>query len=150
MKKDRRIPLIIMLIIGIFACIATLGYAFTFKKDLPLTEQAGAMTFWNIAYWITFIMIVISALGIVVFLVKQIIEEKQKGIIIIFAATVVALIVSYLCASGTDIPQSVFEKTNTDYGSSKRIGAGLYTVYILFFGVILSIIYAEISKLIKK
>jgi uncharacterized membrane protein len=149
MKKEKRIPLIIMMVIAVLASIAALGYALTFKNNVPVQEQSSAMAFWNIAYWIAVVLIVCAAIGIVVFLIKQIIEEKQKGIIIIFAATVVALIVSYLISSGTDIAQSVFEKTGTDYGSSKMIGAGLYTVYILFAGVILSVLYAEIAKRLK-
>lgn len=149
MKKEKRIPLIVMMIIGVLASIAALGYAFTFKSNEPVDAQAGAMTFWGIAYWVTFAMTVVASVGIVVFLIKQIVEEKQKAIIIIFAATLVALIISYFCASGTDIAQSVFEKTGANYGSSKWIGAGLYTVYILFAGVILSIIYAEISQRLK-
>lgn len=138
-----------MMIIAILASISTLCYALTFKDSMPVNEQATAMTFWNIAYWTTVVLICCAAVGIVVFLIKQIIEEKQKGIIIVFAATIVALIISYFLASGTDIAQSVFEKTGANYGSSKLIGAGLYTVYILFAGVILSVIYAEISQRLK-
>ncbi|MBQ7984554.1 MAG: hypothetical protein IJ250_02835 [Bacteroidales bacterium] len=149
MKKEKRIPLIIMMVIAVLASLSTIVYAMTFNVKLSLDQQSTAATFWNIAYWTAVVLTVCAAIGIVVFLVKQIIEEKQKGIIIIFAITVIALIVSYLCASGTDIPQMVFEKTGADYGSSKLISAALYTVYVLFAGVLLSIVYAEVSKRLK-
>lgn len=68
---------------------------------------------------------------------------------IILGITIVAFVVSYFLASGTDIAQTVFEKAGADYGSSKIVSAGLYTVYILFAGVILSVIYAEVAKRLK-
>ena len=75
--------------------------------------------------------------------------KKQLGILVGLGALIVVFIVSYALSSGTDIPKELFEKTGSDYSSSKLIGACMYVVYILFAGVILSALYAEISKKIK-
>jgi len=54
---------------------------------------------------------------------------------------IVILIVAYVVADGT-----VYEKA--DEATSKRVGAGLITFYILTFGAIGGIIYTEIKKAI--
>ena len=66
------------------------------------------------------------------------------SVIVLFGASIVAAL-----SSGTDIPKEVFEKTGSDYSSSKLIGACMYTVYVLFAGVILAAVYAEIAKKLK-
>lgn len=71
------------------------------------------------------------------------------GIIVGVGTLIVIFVVTYLLSSGTDIPRELFEKTDSDYESSKLIGGLLYTVYALFAGVVLATLYAEISKKIK-
>ena len=149
MKKEKRPILIAALVIAILACIAALCYAITFDKNTPVSEQPTASMFWGIAYWTAFVLIVCSALTGIVFLVKDAIGVRARFLLIL-AVIVVVFIISYFVASGTDISATLFEKTGTALSSSKWISAGLYTVYMLFAGVILSLLYAEISKLIKK
>lgn len=148
MKKDKRLILIVAMIIAVIASISTIMYGVTFKKDMALSEQPTAMTFWSIAYWTAVALTVHSVLLGIVFLIKDAIGIKAKFLIVL-AATIVAFVVAYLCAPSADIAQSVFEKTGTDYSLSKVIGAGLYTVYVLFAGVIVTVIYSEIAKRLK-
>ncbi len=149
MKKEKRPILIGALVIAVLACIAALCYAITFDKNMPIEEQSMASVFWSIAYWTAFVLIVCSALTGVVFLLKDAIGVKARFLVIL-AATIVVFFVSFFVASGTDLPATLFEKTGTALSASKWISAGLYTVYLLFAGVILSLLYAEVSKLIKK
>ena len=149
MKKEKRPILIVALVVAILAVIAALGYAFTFDKNIPVSEQPTASMFWRIAYWTAFILTVCSALVGIIFLIKDAIGVKARFLIIL-AATIVVFFVSYFVASGTDISAALFEKTGAALSSSKWISAGLYTVYVLFAGVVVSLIYAEVSKLIKK
>ncbi|MBR1774941.1 MAG: hypothetical protein IJ759_05390 [Bacteroidales bacterium] len=149
MKKEKRPILIVALVIAVLACIAALCYAITFDNKVPVSEQPTATMFWGIAYWTAFILTVCSALVGIVFLIKDAIGVKARFLIIL-AATIVVFVISYFIGSANDLPEALFEKTGTALSSSKWITAGLYTVYALFAGVILSLIYAEVSKLIKK
>lgn len=149
MKKEKRPILIAALVIAVLAVISALCYAVKFDKNVPISEQSAASVFWGIAYWTAFVLMVCSALIGIVFLIKDAIAVKARFLIIL-AATIVIFFVSYFIASGTDIPETLFEKTGTALSSSKWISAGCYTVYALFAGVILSLIYAEVSKLIKR
>ncbi len=156
MKKDyRKIYWTIALIWGVIASICAVAYALLFDKDAPIDGQSSAMAVWNVAYWSVITLLGASLLVAIVFALAQVIKglkedpKKQMGIIIAVVALIVVFVVSYLLSSGTDVPQEVFEKTGSDYSSSKLIGACMYTVYILFGGVLVSVLFAEISKKIK-
>lgn len=156
MKKDyRKIYWTIALIWGVIASICAVAYALLFDKDAPIDGQSSAMAVWNVAYWSVIVLLGASLLVAIVFALAQVIKglkedpKKQMGIIIAVVALIVVFVVSYLLSSGTDVPQEVFEKTGSDYSSSKLIGACMYTVYILFGGVLVSVLFAEISKKIK-
>ena len=156
MKKDyRKIYWTVALIWGVIASICAVAYALLFDKDAPIDGQSSAMAVWNVAYWSVITLLGASLLVAIVFALAQVIKglkedpKKQMGIIIAVVALVVVFVVSYLLSSGTDVPQEVFEKTGSDYSSSKLIGACMYTVYILFGGVIASVLFAEVSKKIK-
>lgn len=156
MKKDyRKIYWTVALIWGVIASICAVAYALLFDKDAPIDGQSSAMVVWNVAYWSVIVLLGASLLVAIVFALAQVIKglkddpKKQMGIIIAVVALIVVFVVSYLLSSGTDVPQEVFEKTGSDYSSSKLIGACMYTVYILFGGVLVSVLFAEISKKIK-
>lgn len=156
MKKDfRKIYWAIALIWGVLASICAVAYYVLLDEEAPLADQASAMFTWNFAYWSVLLLlaaIVLVILGFtVVEIAKGLIDEpkKQMGIIVAVVALVVVFVVSYLLASGTDVPREVFEKTGSDYENSKLIGACMYVVYVLFGGVIVSILFAEISKKLK-
>jgi FtsH-binding integral membrane protein len=156
MKKDyRKVYWTIAIIWGVIASICAIAYALLFDKDAPIDSQTSAMAVWNVAYWSVITLLGASLLVAIFFALAQIIKglkedpKKQMGIIIAVVALVVVFVVSYLLSSGTDVPQEVFEKTGSDYLSSKLIGACMYTVYILFGGVIASVLFAEVSKKIK-
>ena len=156
MKKDyRKVYWTIALIWGVIASICAVAYALLFDKDAPIDGQSSAMAVWNVAYWSVIVLLGASLLVAIVFALAQVIKglkddpKKQMGIIIAVVALIVVFVASYLLSSGTDVPQEVFEKTGSDYSNSKLIGACMYTVYILFGGVLVSVLFAEISKKIK-
>lgn len=156
MKKDyRKVYWIIAIIIGVIASICAVAYGVLFDPEKPIEGQSSAMLAWNVAYWSVLALgcaCIVVALGFALSqIIKGLIEDpkKQMGIIIAVVALVVVFVVSYLFSSGSDIPKEVFDKTGSDYSSSKLIGACMYTVYALFGGVIISVLFAEISKKIK-
>ena len=156
MKKDyRKIYWTVALIWGVIASICAVAYALLFDKDAPIDGQSSAMAVWNVAYWSVIVLLGASLLVAIVFALAQVIKglkddpKKQMGIIIAVVALIVVFVASYLLSSGTDVPQKIKEKTGSDYSSSKLIGACMYTVYILFGGVIASVLFAEVSKKIK-
>jgi hypothetical protein len=150
MKKDlKKIYWTIIIIWGTLASLCSLFYALFFEN------AKLAPIFWNLSYWTVAIFIALSiifAFGFAItFIIKGFIDDpkKQMGIIVAVGLIVVLMVVTYLLASGTDIPKELFEKTGSDYSNSKLIGGSLYAVYVLLLGVVLSALYAEIAKKFK-
>jgi H+/Cl- antiporter ClcA len=154
-KEHKKIYWYIVMIWGVLACISSVGYALSFKQDIPLEQQPTATLFWNFAYWSCAILCVLAIVFALCFALTQVGKgmkedwKKQIGIIIAIVGLVLIFIVGYLLSSGTDIPQALFDKTGSNYSNSKLIGAGLYMCYILFGGVVLTIVYTAIASKLK-
>lgn len=106
----------------------------------------------NIGLYLTYALFVIAIIALLGFSIKQFIGNIAKsketlygiiGLIVIFA-------ISYLCASSTDVSEALFKKVGTDYSLSRLIGSGLIMFYILFVGVILTLIGSELARPFKK
>ncbi|MDD2488208.1 MAG: hypothetical protein WC108_04135 [Bacteroidales bacterium] len=150
MKKDfKKIYWTIIIIWGAIASLTTVLYSVFFENT------SLAQLFWNLSYWTVVIFIsisIISALGFALgFIIRGFIDDpkKQMGIIIAVGALVVVFVGSYLLSSGEDVSKDLFEKTGSNFENSKLIGASLYMVYVLLFGVIVTALYSEVAKKIK-
>ena len=75
-------------------------------------------------------------------------SKDAKKMLYSFGGLITILIFSYLMAS--DEVLGSYEKYNTTASSSKQVGMGLMTFYLLLFGAILAILYAELSKVFSK
>ncbi len=147
--KEKTDKLITWLSIGI-ALLASI-FAIVFALD---TVSNNGM--FNIAYWITFLCVVLCIVGILGFalwaFVKKFSDDRKGAIrtIIVIAIAVVVVIVSYFLASGSDVPFALLDKNNLTVGACKWIGAACIMVYILVIGAALSIVYVECAKFFKK
>ncbi len=86
----------------------------------------------------------VAALGFGIYLFISNIKNNKKGLIslVVFAAII---LIAYATAS-SEIPaikQSVTE------GTVKMVGGGLGAFYVLLIGAVGSIVFAEVSKIIK-
>ncbi|MDR0789260.1 MAG: hypothetical protein LBO06_00535 [Bacteroidales bacterium] len=151
----RKIYWTTIIVWAVIASICSLGYALTFDAAAAIEQQGTANMFWNLAYWsmvALLIIVIVSALGFAIGqIVKGLIEapKKQMGIIVAAVLLIVIFVVAYALSSGTDIPQLLFEKTGSDYANSKLIGASLYMTYALLAGIVITVLYAEISSKLK-
>jgi hypothetical protein len=150
MKRDyKKIYWTITMLWGAIASLCCLFYAIFFDNKVL------ASIFWNLSYWTVAILIVLSlfiAIGFSInFIVKGFIDNPQKQIRIIVSigALILIMLVSYILASGNDIPKSLFDKTGYNYNNSKLIGGSIYTVYFLLTAVVLVAFYTEIAKKFK-
>ncbi|MBQ0016133.1 MAG: hypothetical protein KBT04_04050 [Bacteroidales bacterium] len=117
-----------------------------------------ANSFWfDIAYWITFLFVVLSLVGIIGFALYSFINkfnDDRKGAlktVYILVAAVVVCLVSFLLASGTDVSEVLLQKNNLTASTSKWIGAACILVYILVGAAALAILYVELlAKFLKR
>lgn len=76
--------------------------------------------------------------------------KKNLKSIIAFLAAIVLVILFYFISPSDDLSITVYEKTNTPLGWSKIVNAGMYLVYTLLGMVVISLIYSQVRRLVKK
>ena len=156
-RKICKISWFIILAWAIIASACGIVFAMTYDTKLLASDSANASAsmFFDISYWITAILFVISvvlALGFAAYyLALSFVEEKKKAMRTVFVILAIGFVflVSFLFSSSSDVPLSFFEKVGADYGSSRAIGTGLVSVYLLGAGAVMAVLYAEVSKKLK-
>ena len=104
----------------------------------------------NIGIILAYVMIGFGAIIAIGFGIKKMIESNNSLVKTgsAFVGLIVVLIFAYVLAS--DIVLDSYEEYEITASTSKRVGIGLYSFYILAIGAIGSIIYAEFSKIFSK
>ena len=104
----------------------------------------------NIGIIITYIMILGGALAVLGFSVMQMIKtpDNAKKTLYTVGGLMVVLVVSYLIASSEVLPS--YEKYKITSGAAKRVGMGLNAFYFLAIGAVLTVLYTEFGKVLKK
>ena len=104
----------------------------------------------NIGIILTYVLIGFAALSAVGFGVKKMLENREntKKTLYTIAALATVLLCSYLISSNEVL--NSFEKYEITQSTSKNVGMGLITFYVLIFGAIGAVLYAELSKMFSK
>lgn len=109
-------------------------------QDSPLIE---------IGLYLAYALIAIAAISSIVFPMIQTFGDlkKAKNGLIGLGILVAVLVISYVLSPAETGP--FYDKMNISPNTSKLIGGGLLATYIIFAGVIVSILYAEVAKWFK-
>jgi hypothetical protein len=106
----------------------------------------------DISLYLTYTLAAVGVLILLYFSVLQILKNPKNSIgsLLGVAGIIVVLVVAYFLSSGTDISAALLEKTGATESSIKYVGAGLITVYVMLAVVVVTLVYAELSKMLKK
>ncbi len=109
-------------------------------QDSPLIE---------IGLYLAYALIAVAAISSIVFPIVQTFGnlKKAKSGLIGFGILVAVLVIAYVLSPAET--GAFYEKKNISPSTSKLIGGGLLATYIIFAGVIVSILYAEVAKWFK-
>ena len=101
----------------------------------------------DIFYWTTIIMLVIATFVIIIFSVIQMINNKKAATktLLTVGGLLVVLGLSYYILSSDEVLSS-YQKYDIDNITSKIVGMGIWSFYILSIIAIGSIIISEISN----
>lgn len=106
----------------------------------------------NFGIYLAYALIGISVLIILYFAVTKILQEPGAARSAMFGIVglIVILLLGYLFSTGEDATTNpLFTKLEISEGSSRQVGTGLVTLYIVMGLTVLSILYAEITRLLK-
>ena len=104
----------------------------------------------NIGIILTYLMVGSAALIAIGFGIKKMIAntDNAKKTLYTIGGLIAVLIFAYVIAS--DEVLKSFEKYSISKSTSKQVGMGLITFYLLIFGGIGAVLYAELSKIFSK
>lgn len=154
-RKISKIAWFVVLAWAIIASICGIIFAITYDVKLYEAGEAGSTALFDIAYVSTvclFFIAIVMAIGFAIYyLVMLFVEDKKKAMRTVVVILILGLVflISFLFSSSTDVPVEFFEKVGANADSSKMIGAGLISVYLLAAGAVISVLYAEVAKKFK-
>ncbi len=101
--------------------------------------------------YLTYVLVGICVAGILGFSVANILKNPggAKSALIGIAGLVVVFVLSYVFSDGSDAT-TVFADEGITETTSKRVGMGLGTFYVLTAAAIVAILYVEVSRLFSK
>lgn len=103
----------------------------------------------NIGLFLAYALMAVAAISAIVFPIIQTFGDlkKAKGGLIGFGILVAVLLLAFLLSPAET--GAFYDKHNISPNTSKLIGGGLLATYIVFAGVVISILYAEVAKWFK-
>jgi hypothetical protein len=140
-EKVNQIGMAVIMAIGVVLMVMTMGIEVTDEGECLNCGIEGI--FIGLSYVLLAIAVIAALAGTVMTAISN--PKKLIGSAIGIGAMIVIFVISYVLASD-EVVKSYGDITTT---TSKMVGAGLFTFYILLVLAVLSIIYAGISRLIN-
>lgn len=140
-QKVNSILMYVFMAIGVILMIMTMGIEVTDDGECLNCGIEGS--FIGFSYILLIIAVIAALAGTVMTALSN--PKKLMGSLIGVVAMIVVFGISYGIAGG-EVLESYGNITET---TSRMVGAGLFTFYILLVLAVLSIVYASISRLIK-
>ena len=100
----------------------------------------------NYGILICYILLAVAAAAAIIFPILQLAQNPKGAKGALIGIVLLAVVVGISFGLASDVNPSKMELSPE---GAKQVGAGLYAVYILGAVAILSIVYSEVSKIIK-
>ncbi len=138
---------IIKVIAFALAIIGAIFAAMIITGDEKTAESMGG----NMLY-VTYIVLGLVLAMVLIFVIKGLFAGNIKKTLLTVGIFLGIVIISYMMSSGTDLDLNSFSNKGLEVSekTSKQVGAGLYTFYILAFLAIASMAYSGIKKIFNK
>ncbi|MDY5968803.1 MAG: hypothetical protein SPJ13_02130 [Bacteroidales bacterium] len=155
-EKTRKLIQWIGLILAVIGGAFAIAYSFGADKDHVMEgmhEVGNSLSgLYDIAYVIVVAMIMVAVAAMIIFLVRNLINNKRmaRRWILGLGLLVITFVVAYFVSPADNISQVMLEKNNLSVGTSKAIGAAIITVYVLAIAAVCAIVFTSMAKSFKK
>ncbi|QDO92992.1 hypothetical protein FNB79_03050 [Formosa sediminum] len=133
---------IITIIVGVLSVIGII---------FGLMIISGSESMIDNMLYVTYATLALILALVLIFVIKGLFEGDIKKTLMSVGAFLVILFVAYAMSSGTDLDLTPFTNKGMDVSeaTSKYVGAGLYAFYFLAAIAVLSMVYANIKKILN-
>ncbi|MFY0712399.1 hypothetical protein J1D01_01875 [Seonamhaeicola sp. NFXS20] len=114
-------------------------------------EESARGTAGNILY-VTYVVLGLVVALVVIFVIKGLFAGNIKKTLLTVGIFLAIVFISYAMSSGTDLDLKPFTDKGADVteATSKKVGAGLYTFYVLAVLAIASMAFSGVKKIFNK
>jgi NADH:ubiquinone oxidoreductase subunit 6 (subunit J) len=115
-------------------------------------DEATADSMGNNVLYVTYVVLALAILLVLIYVIKGLFSGDIKKTLITVGIFAVIIVISYVLSSGTDLDLTPFTAKGADVNesTSKFVGAGLYTFYILAVLAIGSMLLSGVKKLFNR
>jgi cytochrome bd-type quinol oxidase subunit 2 len=101
--------------------------------------------------YISYVVLALILVIVLIYVVKGLLSGNVKKTLISIGLFLAIVLVSYFASSGTDLDLEPFISKGQDVSeaSSKNVGAGLYTFYVLAIVAIGTMAFSGVKKIMK-
>jgi magnesium-transporting ATPase (P-type) len=119
----------------------------TLQSDMKQYLHNGKLL--NVILIMTYVLFIINIALLLIFALKAIVTNIRSSykILVVIALFAVIIILGYVFASSEMTPSAI--KMQLTPQTVRRIGMGMFVLYVMFFGAIFAVIYSAISNAIK-
>ncbi|WP_233164271.1 hypothetical protein [Snuella sedimenti] len=129
-----------------------IAYAFGIIGSIfALMIMSGSEAMIDNILFVTYITLGLVLLLVLIYVLKGLSTGNIKKTLITVSIFLIIVFISYAMSSGTDLDLKPFTDKGQDITemTSKKVGAGLYTFYVLAFLAIASMVFSGVKKIFK-
>tara|TARA_R110002049_G_scaffold279949_2_gene459129 strand:+ start:23906 stop:24331 length:426 start_codon:yes stop_codon:yes gene_type:complete len=115
-------------------------------------DESTADSMGNNVLYVTYVVLALAILLVLIYVVKGLFSGDIKKTLITVGIFAAIIVISFAISSGTDLDLTPFTSKGADVteSTSKYVGAGLYTFYILAVLAIGSMLLAGVKKILNR
>ena len=144
LQKIIKIIAFILAIVGAVIALMIMG------TDTEVLKTSSALV--DDMLYISYVILAIVLAMVLIFVIKGLFTGNIKKTLLTVGAFLVIVLVCYGISSGTDLDLSQFTKKgqNVTEQTSRYVGTGLYTFYVLAVLAILSMLFSGVKKIFNR
>ena len=115
-------------------------------------DEKDALSMSGNMLYIAYVVLGLILVMVFIFVIKGLFAGNIKKTLMTVGAFLAIILISYSMSSGTDLDLTPFTDKGLDVTetTSKKVGAGLYTFYVLAFLAIASMAFSGVKKIFNK
>ncbi|GAA3601450.1 hypothetical protein Q4Q39_12800 [Flavivirga amylovorans] len=115
-------------------------------------DEKDALSMSGNMLYVAYVVLGLILVMVFIFVIKGLFAGNIKKTLMTVGAFLAIVFISYSISSGTDLDLTPFTDKGQDVteATSKQVGAGLYTFYVLAFLAIASMAFSGVKKIFNK
>ncbi|MFB9055947.1 hypothetical protein ACFFU9_04255 [Mariniflexile ostreae] len=142
---------------GLYKIVKYLAYALgiigaIFALMIMAGDAGTADSMGNNVLYVTYVVLALAILLVLIYVLKGLFSGDVKKTLVTVGLFAAIIVISFVMSSGSDLDLTPFTSKGQDVteSTSRYVGAGLYTFYILAVVAIGSMVFSGVKKIFNR